>query len=178
MDIHQIQVRYEPVADRLLMQVRTRDEQLFAIWLTRRMVMRLWPHFRQAVVNLAVARSAPGAMAVPEAREMLAEAAREKALEKADFKTRFDPSAAKPALGPEPMLPVAVDLGKAPGGALVFAVRDTQGRTLELKLGEDLANGLMKLVESALVAAEWGLVAAPRSAPAGPPAATPPRVLN
>ena len=49
--------------------------------------MRLWPHFRQAVVNLAVARSAPGAMAVPEAREMLAEAAREKALEKADFKS-------------------------------------------------------------------------------------------
>lgn len=177
MDIHQIQVRYEQVADRLLMLVRTRDEQLFALWLTRRMVMRLWPHYRQAVVNLALNRSAPGSLAVPEAREMLAEAAREKSLEKADFKTAFDASAARPALGPEPMLPVAVDLGHDAKGAVVFAVRDTQGRTLSLNLGEDLANGLMKLVESALAGADWGLTvgAAPAPTPAGAQA---PRVLN
>ena len=40
MDIHQIQVKYDALADRLLLQIRTRDEQLFPIWLTRRMVMR------------------------------------------------------------------------------------------------------------------------------------------
>jgi len=178
MDIHQIQARYEPVADRLLLQVRTRQEQLFAIWLTRRMVMRLWPHLRQAVVQLVMDRSAPSALAVPEARDMLADAARERALEKADFKTPFDASAAHHALGPEPMLPVAIDLGRDAQGALVLSVRDMQGRQLSLNLGEDLANGLMKLVESALARADWGLVAAPRQAPAEPPAATPPRVLN
>jgi hypothetical protein len=177
MDIHQIQVRYEAAADRLLMLVRTRDEQLFAIWLTRRMVMRLWPHFRQAVVHLALARSAPGSMAVPEARDMLAEAAREKALEKADFKTPFDASAGRHALGPEPMLPVAVDLGHDAKGALVFSVRDGHGRQLSLNLGEDLANGLMKLVESALAAADWGLTVGASTAPA-PADAPVSRVLN
>ncbi|MFM1856905.1 MAG: hypothetical protein RLZ83_2214 [Pseudomonadota bacterium] len=177
MDIHQIQVKYEPVADRLLMQVRTRDEQLFALWLTRRMVMRLWPHFRQLVTDLAVARTAPAAMPVPEAREMLAQAAREKALQSTDFKTKFTPApAAKLPLGPEPMLPAAIDLGKAPGGAVILAVRDTQGRSLELRLGEDLANGWMKLVENALAVSEWGLVAPP--APQEPAAAKPARVLN
>jgi hypothetical protein len=45
-DIHQIQVKYDALADRLLLQIRTREEVLFPIWLTRRMVMRLWPHFR------------------------------------------------------------------------------------------------------------------------------------
>ena len=176
MDIHQIQVKYEPVADRLLMQVRTRDEQLFALWLTRRMVMRLWPHFRHLVTDLAVARTAPSAMPVPEAREMMAQAAREKALQSTDFKTKFNPTSTKLPLGPEPMLPAAIDLGKAPGGAVILAVRDTQGRSLELRLGEDLANGWMKLVESALAVSGWGLVAPP--APPEPAAAKPARVLN
>jgi hypothetical protein len=70
MDIHQIQVKYDALADRLLLQIRTRDEQLFPIWLTRRMVIRLWPHFRGMVSGLAVSRTAPLATAVPEARDM------------------------------------------------------------------------------------------------------------
>ncbi|MEI6026001.1 MAG: hypothetical protein WCT47_04830 [Betaproteobacteria bacterium] len=160
MDIHQIQVKYDPLADRLLLQIRTRDELLFPIWLTRRMVMRLWPHFRGMVSGLAVTRSAPSAMAVPEARDMLAEAARERALRSADFKTQFDPSSAKQALGPEPMLPTAIDLRPAKGQAVVLVIRDANGRSLELAFGEDLAHGLSRLVESALVASEWGLVAA------------------
>ena len=74
------------------------------------------------------------------------------------------------------MLPAAIDLGKAPGGAVILAVRDTQGRSLELRLGEDLANGWMKLVENALAVSEWGLVAPP--APQEPAAAKPARVPN
>ena len=177
MDIHQIQVKYDPLADRLLLQIRTRDELLFPIWLTRRMVIRLWPHFRGMVSGLAVTRSAPSAMAVPEARDMLAEAARERALQSADFKTQFDTSGAKQPLGPEPVLPAAIDLRPAKGQAVVLVIRDADGRSLELAFGEDLAHGLSRLVESALVASEWGLVAAAvetQSEPGKPPA----RVLN
>ena len=177
MDIHQIQVKYDPLADRLLLQIRTRDELLFPIWLTRRMVIRLWPHFRGMVSGLAVTRSAPSAMAVPEARDMLADAARERALQSADFKTEFDTSGAKQPLGPEPVLPAAIDLRPAKGQAVVLVIRDANGRSLELAFGEDLAHGLSRLVESALVASEWGLVAAAvetQSEPGKPPA----RVLN
>jgi hypothetical protein len=177
MDIHQIQVKYDPLADRLLLQIRTRDDSLFPIWLTRRMVMRLWPHFRGMVSGLAVTRSAPSAMAVPEARDMLADAARERALQSADFKTQFDASSAKQPLGPEPVLPAAIDLRPAKGQAVVLVIRDADGRSLELAFGEDLAHGLSRLVESALVASEWGLVAAAvetQAEPGKPPA----RVLN
>ena len=177
MDIHQIQVKYDPLADRLLLQIRTRDEQLFPIWLTRRMVMRLWPHFRGMVSGLAVKRTAPAAMAVPEARDMLAEAARERALQSADFKTQFDTSSAKQPLGPEPVLPTAIDLRPAQGQAVVLAIRDAAGRSLELAFGEDLAHGLLKLVESALATSEWGL-GGPSPAAGGEPAAPPARVLN
>jgi hypothetical protein len=177
MNNDQIQVKYDHLADRLLLQIRTRDELLFPIWLTRRMVIRLWPHFRGMLSGLAVTRSAPSAMAVPEARDMLADAARERALQSADFKTEFDASAAKQPLGPEPMLPAAIDLRPAKGQAVVLVIRDADGRSLELAFGEDLAHGLSRLVESALAASEWGLVAAAvetQSEPGKPPA----RVLN
>ena len=177
MDIHQIQVKYDALADRLLLQIRTRDEQLFPIWLTRRMVIRLWPHFRGMVSGLAVSRTSPTAMAVPEARDMLAEAARERALKSADFKTEFNASAAKQPLGPEPVLPTAIDLRPAKGQAVVLVIRDAHGRSLELAFGEDLAHGLLKLVESALAASEWGLVA-PAAAQAPEPGTPPARVLN
>ena len=176
MDIHQIQVKYDALADRLLLQIRTRDEQLFPIWLTRRMVIRLWPHFRGMVSGLAVTRSAPSALAVPEARDMLADAARERALKSADFKTEFNSTAAMQPLGPEPVLPTAIDLRPAKGQAVVLVIRDAQGRSLELAFGEDLAHGLLKLVESALATSEWGLVAP--SAPAETAAPAPARVLN
>jgi len=176
MDIHQIQVKYDALADRLLLQIRTRDEQLFPIWLTRRMVIRLWPHFRGMVSGLAVTRSAPSALAVPEARDMLADAAHERALKSADFKTEFNASAATQPLGPDPVLPTAIDLHSAAGQAVVLVIRDAQGRSLPLPFGEDLAHGLLKLVESALAGSEWGLVAP--SAATEPAAPAPARVLN
>jgi hypothetical protein len=177
MDIHQIQVKFDPVADRLLLQIRTRDDSLFPIWLTRRMVMRLWPHLRGMVSGLAVTRSAPTALAVPEARDMLADAARERALKSTDFKTEFNASTAKQPLGPEPVLPIAIDLRPAQRQAVALVVRDAHGRSLELAFGEDLAHGLLKLVESALAGSEWGLVT-PAAAQPEEPGTPPTRVLN
>jgi hypothetical protein len=75
------------------------------------------------------------------------------------------------------VLPIAIDLRPAQGQAVVLVVRDAHGRSLELAFGEDLAHGLLKLVESALAGSEWGLVTPAAAEPAEP--GTPPeRVLN
>ncbi len=167
MDIHQIQVKYDAMADRLLMQVRTRAGEVFAVWLTRRMVQRLWPPFRQLVTRIGVARTAPGASVLPEAREMMAQAVRDRPLPAADFNARFDAEATTQPLGPEPLLPAAIDMAPGPAGpggapvGLLLKLREHRGRSLELRLGDDLATALLRLVDKALVAAEWGLGASP-----------------
>jgi hypothetical protein len=46
---------------------------------------------------------------------MRADAARERALKSADFKTEFNASAVKQPLGPEPVLPMTIDLRPAQG---------------------------------------------------------------
>jgi len=71
-----MQVRYQPAADRILWQVRTLTGELFAVWLTRRMVKQLWPPLSKLVTSAGVAQVAPHATVLPEAREMMAQVAR------------------------------------------------------------------------------------------------------
>lgn len=168
-----MQVRYEPMADRLLLQVRTRAGELYAIWLTRRMALRFCPPFQQLVTRIGVARTAPEATVLPEAREMLAQAARERPLRHADFQTEFDASGVSRPLGAEPLLPASIDLGPGPKGGVLLKVREHRARSLELRLGDDLATALARLIEKALGNADWGIALAPpppaeAERPAGP----------
>jgi hypothetical protein len=183
MDIHQMQVKYDVNADRLLWQVRTRGGEIYAVWLTRRMVARLWPPFLQLVTRGAVAQVArPDAVVMPEAREMLAQVARDRPLPSADFQTRFDPTPKAQPLGPEPLLPAAIDLAPgANGKGLAIKLREPSGRSVELKLGDDLATALLRLLEKAVAASDWALaIGAPpaAAATAEPHPQVPPSALN
>lgn len=178
-DIHQMQVRYEPNADRILWQVRTRGGELFSVWLTRRMVVRLWPPFQQLVTAVDIATQvAPTAHVMPEAREMLAQVARERPLPHADFKTPFNPQPAAEPLGAEPLLPTTIDLGHGDHGkGLAIRLREPQGRSLELRLTDDLATALMRLLDKAVAASEWG-ISVPSTAPVAPAVPPHPTSLN
>ena len=172
MTIHQIQVRYEPAADRLLMQVRSTQAELFAVWLTRRMVARLFPPFRDAVTRASVAQTTPQAMPVPEAREMLEQAALARPLPGTDFKKPFTDTGSSHPLGPEPLLPAAIDLRPVPSGGLAITLREERGRRMEMTLTPELATALLRLMDSALKVAEWGLPGlGTQAAPGGPAAA-------
>lgn len=155
-----MQLTYDARADRLIWQIRTRDGAMYGVWLTRRMVARLWPPMQKMVLQAAAPVISPQSIAVPEAREMLAEAARHRALPTADFAAAFDPTPVSRPLGPEPLLPDAIDLTPVPGvggaaGALNVRVRELGGRSLELQLGDDLAAALLRLMEAAISTSAW-----------------------
>ncbi|MDO9074647.1 MAG: hypothetical protein Q7U73_15415 [Rubrivivax sp.] len=159
MAIHQIQVRYEATADRLLLQLRTTQAEVYAVWLTRRMLQRLYPPFRQAVAQASVASATPQALPVPEARQMLEHAALQQTLRGADFAQPFAIADATHPLGLDPLLPDAADLRPGAAGQLTLAVREPRGRRIEIALNAELAGALLRLLDSALVVAEWGLPA-------------------
>ena len=178
-----MQVRYHPTADRVLWQLRTAGGEMFAVWLTRRMLRQLWPPLANLVILAGVARVAPNALVLPEARAMMAQAARDRPLPNTDFATPFDAKPAAQPLGPEPLLPGAIDLGPAKRGpGLALALREPGGRNLSLQLSADLATGLLRLLEQALAEADWGVLALPAApdgpaAPDTPPGAKPAPVL-
>ena len=178
MNIRQMQLRYQAGPDRVLWQVRTAGGELFAVWLTRRMLRLLWPPLHQLVTRAGVARLAPHttpAHWMPEAQAMLTQAARERPLPTARFNEVFDTRAVSQPLGPEPLLPEAIDLGPtAEGQGLQLQVREAGGRRLALKLNDDLATALLRLLEQALAEADWGLPASD----ATPPEQAAPVTLN
>lgn len=177
MGIHQIQVRYDSTADRMLVQLRSTSAEVYAVWLTRRMLSRLYPPFRQAVAQLSMAQTAPQALPVPEARQMLEDAALQRALQGADFQQAFSAADASYPLGPEPLLPDAADLRPGAPGQLTLVVRETRGRRVEVTLSTELATALLRLIDQALLPAEWGLsAAAANPAPVFPP--VPASLLN
>lgn len=169
MAIHQIQVRYDSTADRLLLNLRTHSAERYAVWLTRRMTARLFPPFHEAVVRASVAHATPQAMAVPEARQMLAQAALQRPLPGAKFDEPFAEADGAFPLGPDPLLPDAIDLRPGTGGQLTIALRETRGRRLELQLTAELSTALLRLMTAALQASDWGLPN-PDVAPAAPAA--------
>lgn len=174
-----MQVRYQPGPDRVLWQVRTSTGELFAVWLTRRMLRLLWPPLHRLVTQAGVARVLPHtapAHWMPEAQAMLTQAARERPLPTARFNEVFDTQAVSQPLGAEPLLPEAIDLGPiADGKGLQLQVREAGGRRLTLKLNDDLATALLRLLEQALAEADWGL---PTAEAATPVEASAPVVLN
>ena len=175
-----MQVRYQPTADRVLWQLRTTGGEMVAVWLTRRMLRQLWPPLANLVTLAGVARVAPNAVVLPEARAMMAQAARQRPLPNTDFATPFDAKPAAQPLGPEPLLPSAIDLGPAKQGpGLALALREPGGRNLALQISADLATGLMRLLEQALVEADWGILAVPaaQDGPDAPPGAKPAPIL-
>ena len=173
-----MQVRYDPAADRILWQVRTGAGEMLAAWLTRRMVSQIWRPFQKLVGQSGLPHAAAAASLVPEAHEMLAQTARARPLPSANFQAPFNPQATAQPLGPEPMLPITADLGpRTDGPGLAMRLRDEQGRSLAVQLTGDMCVALSRLLEKALVDADWGLAAtaSPAPAPAGPQA---PRLLN
>lgn len=154
-----MQLRYHPGPDRLLWQVRTTDNTLYAVWLTRRMVRLLWPPLTRLVTQAGLAQVMPHATVAPEAQAMLAQAMHTRPLPGASFGEPFDTRVAQQPLGADPLLPEAVDLGPGDGGhGLKLQLREAGGRQLAMQLNADLSTALMRLLEQAVGSADWDLV--------------------
>jgi hypothetical protein len=170
MHIRQVSLQYHAEADRLLLRVRSSDDNVFAVWMTRRLCLRLWPHLSAMVQHAgathAAAQAAPHATPTPEAAAMLAASAREQTLAQADFSQPFQATAAQQPLGPEPMLAHVVQLTPQEGGRLQLSISDAHKRNVQLVLDAALGTAVRELMVAALRQADWGL-ALEAAAPSG-----------
>jgi len=167
-NIHQMQLRYQPGPDRLLWHVRTSAGDLYSVWLTRRMVRLLWPPLSKLVTHAGIVQTMPNASVLPAAQAMLAQAVNTRPLPGASFAEPFDTRVTAQPLGAEPLLPEAVDLGPGDAGqGLKLQLREVGGRQLAMQLSADLSTALMRLLEQALAGADWGLAIAPASPDTG-----------
>ncbi len=156
--ITQIQVRFDPVQDRLLLRVNTQDRLELRFWLTRRMLKLLWPPLLKGLA----ASAGVDKHRDPSAREAILAFQREKAVAEADFATPYREDAAHLPLGDTPVLVSRLQLNPQAGGGVVLSLQPDEGPGAELALNEVLLHSLCKLLASTAEAARWDLSLSPR----------------
>ena len=168
MMIHQLQVSYLIEQDRLLVRLNTTAEEEIRLCLTRRMVMKMLPHVRQATVGHAQAQAQKTSHDGADS-SALTQFVKQEALQKSDFATPFKNQVTTLPLGDEPLLASTVHITPTADSLRIGFEENAQGankaRSFEITLGPQLVHGFLHLMESALQQADWGITLENVSAP-------------
>jgi hypothetical protein len=164
MQIHQMSVTYLPEQDRILMRVNTTEGEETRMWLTRRLMVGLWPLLSKLLTEHLLKLESGGASlsgANPELKKMLADFRKEEFLQHADFDTPYQEGEARLPLGEEPLLVTDVDATPLATGPLQlnFNERPPTGadkpRSYQMEMQPRLMQGLMHLLDQALLQSGW-----------------------
>ena len=166
--LHQINIGFDPVEDRLLLKVRGDDESEIRLWLTRRYVKLLWSVLQQALKTLSGAVE----QTTVEAQRAVMDFHQEQALAKSDFSTPWDDSATHTPLGEAPILVTQIQRRTAPGREML-RLSPADGPGIEIGCNPDTLHSISVAVADAARKAEWDLTfeASPETGIATPPAA-------
>lgn len=162
MNIHQLSVTYQAEPDRILVRVNTTAQQEMRMWLTRRLMVGLWPLLNKLLTeNLMALEAAPALDKADDGlKKMLADFRKEEFLRVADFDTPYAGAKAALPLGAKPLLVTEVDAGPPSGGKqrLTFREKAREGikpRSFQMELKPKLMQGLVHLLEQALTTSRW-----------------------
>jgi len=185
MQIHQVSAQHVVGEDRILLRINTTEGQEFRVWLTRRMTRSLWPALHNTLTGLLLrmdVRLASGDADDPFKRGMLAGFQRDSLLESADFSQSFRNGASALPLGDSPLLVTDVQVSQPREHTVRIEFSDRQAasagpRSFSVDMDGSLMQGMMHLLDQAVLAADWQLPVPPAlQASAG--RAGSPRVLN
>lgn len=166
MKIHQLSVNYLAEQDRILMRVNTAASEEMRLWLTRRLMLGLWPLLSKLLTKHLLKLEAAGTSldtADEGLRKMLADFRKDEFLKDADFDTPYQENQAALPLGEEPLLVTDVDASPLANGRLRLSFNETlparaetaQPRRFQMEMEPRLMQGLLHLLEQALVQSRW-----------------------
>jgi hypothetical protein len=169
MNIHQLSVNYMPEEDRILARINTTAGEEMRLWLTRRLMLGLWPLLSKVMTGHLLRLEAAGTSleaASDELKTMLADFRKQEFLQSADFDTPYKEDEATLPLGEEPLLVTDVDAAPRPNGRLRLSFNENgpakaqkeekaEPRRFQMEMEPRLMQGLLHLLEQALVQSRW-----------------------
>jgi hypothetical protein len=152
MRLHQLKVEYVGTEDRLLVRLSTNSNEEVELWLTRLAVTRLWP----VLLSMVQAKPEIVVQSNPEARRALVGFEHQKAVAKADFSKPYEPAERARPLGPAPLLVGRIEPRRDNEGRQVLGLLPPQGQGVFITFDDHLLHGFMRLLQNAVVRADWG----------------------
>ena len=163
MQIHQLSVTYLAEQDRILVRIKTAGSEEIRMWLTRRLMLGLWPLLSKLLTSHLLKMEAAGRSldsADESLKKMLADFRKEEFLRQADFDTPYQEGDGGTPLGAEPLLITDVDATPLADGRLRLSFNERlpnaeEPRSFQIDLQPPLMQGLMHLLEQSLARAQW-----------------------
>lgn len=184
MKVHQLSVTYLREQDRLLTRINTSNAEELRLWLTRRLMLDLWPLMHKVLTDQLVnleSSVTSGAAADEDMKQMLADFRKQEFLQEADFDTPYNEQQIRLPLGEEPLLVTDLTITHLVGSMVALEFNENppgtgNPRSFRLELDAPLMQGLVHLVDQALTQASWNLPPRQRDTVAEPVGK--PRYLN
>ena len=176
MNVHQIQMAYDKVQDRILLRVSTADRAEFRFWMTRRYVKLLW-----AMLIKMLERDPLAAVHADEKiRRTMMGFQHEDAVRTGEFGKQYADDAAVLPLGADPVLLSRITAKQNAEGQQILSVQPEQGQGIDIAVNAELLHMISKLVVDAVVQTDWDIKLAIDPDFAMPPQAQriPPHKLN
>ena len=151
--IHQMQIVFAPVQDRLMLRVKTTDRTEFKLWLTRRYVKLLW----QALQKM-LGRTQPGIIQDSQTKQAVLSFEHEQALAKMDFKTPYqEGSEVNRPLGDDPVLVSNIQIKPGPGNTQLLSMNTQKGKGVNIALDPNLLHSFCKILADGVKKTDWDL---------------------
>jgi len=176
MNIHQIQMLYDRLQDRILMRVSTADRAEFRFWITRRYAKLLWK-----ILIKMLERDPVAAVHVDEkVRRTMMGFQHSDAVRAGNFARQYDEAASALPLGDEPLLLSRVTAKQNAEAQQFLCMHPETGQGIDIAVNTELLHMISKLVIDAVGQSGWDLKFSVDPDIAMPPRAQgiPPHKLN
>jgi hypothetical protein len=153
MNIHQIQMAYDKLQDRILLRVSTSDHAEFRFWMTRRYVKLLW-----AMQIKMLERDPVAAVHVDEkVRRTMMGFQHEDAVRAAEFDKKYEEGENTLPLGEAPVLLSRITAKRNANAQQVLSIQPEQGQGIDIVVNSELLHMLSKLLVDAVSQSDWDL---------------------
>jgi hypothetical protein len=151
--INQIQIRYAPLEDRIVLRLNTEDSSEFRFWITRRYAK---------ILSVSLMKLLRSSGEVQEHQEEQVKKAvmsfqHEEAIAKADFAKTFQAQPKSMPLGNTPILLSKLTVKQTEDGNPMLCMYPEEGQGIDLALQQRLLHSISKLFADALQTSDWDL---------------------
>ncbi|MDB5797462.1 MAG: hypothetical protein JWP36_1364 [Paucimonas sp.] len=161
MELHQIQLSYNQEQDRVLLRATFRDKARalheVRAWLTRRIVVRLWPGIVRAMEAKVTLEQPQAQHAKREIVGMVHQASINDNVQRGGFAKKFEETAVAHPLGTEPLLVTIANFHLKANQPVRIEFVALGGKRFEFAFSDRILHGFCKLLQDAVKNAEWEL---------------------
>ena len=149
--INQIQASYHPSEDRILLKIKTLNQQLYIVWITRRFMKLL-------ISVLHGQHPTSGKSLFDEKQSLLQQLDKEKTQLTGDYQSEYQvPESPDYPLGESPILLAKITFKDIYSDNAQLVFEPEKGQGIILPFHSDLLGPLIKIFSQALHASDWAL---------------------